>query len=394
MATNGSSRPTLDETHLLAWIEDELPDPQAQQVERALGSQPQIRDRVVAMRTDRLALAALGDETAPADLLVGVADLLEREMLVELTDDAIETAHSPIPISRVVPERGITAWTRRTLGGIGAVLGDRTGRRLAVAASLLLVAGGLSYVVSQVIHPAISASPLSTAPDEIIARADPSTPDPAIASHLPAGTEPVSTQPSAADRANDTPRVTAAATQPGTADDGAISPARAVELARAGRLVIRVHPADAARTLALLDRIGSASSSVRVFDALDGQLAGALQTRRAPTPKRPAQPEPIIIASDELPADHAPADTAQPSQGLASVDRPWRVAGLRLVELNLTERTLAAMLRSTPGAEFEAAPEPMDLPIASDPARVLWWGEPTSSWVPRTVVPVVVETRE
>lgn len=391
MATNGSSRQTLDETHLLAWIEDELTELQAQRVERALGSQPPMRDRVVAMRTDRLALAALGDEPAPADLLVGVADLLEREMLVELTDDAIETRDHPIPISRVVPERGVAAWTRHTLGGVGAVLGDRTGRRLAVAAGLLLVAGGLTYVVSQVIHPAIGPSPLSTSPGETIARADPATPSPAIAGHQPAGTDTASAQPNGPDRAGDTRRVATDTTQPGAGDDGAITPARAVELARAGRLVIRVQPADAADTLAQLDRVGTASSSVRVFTELDAQLARALQTRRPATPTRPAQPEPIVIASDELPADHAHQDAAQPSP---SADRPWRVAGLRLIELNLTERTLASMLRSTPGAEFEAAPEPMDLPIASDPGRVLWWGEPTSTWVPRTVVPVVVETRE
>lgn len=394
MARNGASRQTLDETHLLAWIEDELSADDQRVVERALAANSSVRDAVAGMKTDRAQFRAMGDEPAPADLLTGVADLLEREMLVGLTD---QSDLAPIPVSKVRPIAVRPAWVRTITGGLGTVVVDRTGRRLALAAGLLIAAGGLTYFVSLNINPASKSTidPL-TNPGTTIARADTDqdtptpgdghTSDDGVGSRDPSGP----TRPAATRLAQHDPPATNAP------DDDLITPARAVELARAGRLVIRVRTGDADRALRLLDRIGERSTSVRVFDALAPALASRLRSRPAiadpdrRSPDRPAR-DPIAIAGS-----HDPTTPALPTierRTTAPQLAGWRVAGLRLVEMDLTERTLAAALRSIAGggASFEAADAPMDLPTASDPSRVLWWGEPTSAWVPRTVVPVVIE---
>ena len=395
MARNGSSRPTLDETHLLGWIEDELSAQDRQRVERALGANPDLHESAQDMRADRVALQTMGDEPAPADLLAGVADLLERAMLVDLADDP---DLAPIPVSKVRPIRSQPAWMRPITGSIGTILADRTGRRLALAAGLLIAAGGLTYFVSHNLNPTSRSTinPL-TNPDTTIARGT-TDQDPARAEHDPA----------IADRAgSDNP---ADASIPGAVrlaqgdqtaadapDTSTISLTQAVELARAGRLVITVRTSDADRALMLLDRIGERSASVRVYDDLAPALASRLRDRPAlPDHRSPsvAPREPIIIASSQDPT--TPTTPSAEPDANPPAPAAWRVAGLRLVEMDLTERTLAAALRSIAGggASFEAAADPMDLPTASDPARVLWWGEPTSAWVPRTVIPVVIEVQK
>jgi len=284
MARNGSSRPTLDETHLLAWIEDDLAAQDRLRVERALDANPAMRTTVQGMRTDRLALAAMGDEPAPADLLAGVADLLEREMLVGLTDqsDLAPTAASQIPVSKVRPIRTHPAWVRTITASLGSVIADRTGRRLALAAGLLIAAGGLTYFVSLNINPASKSTidPLTNA-TTTIARGNPD------AGSLPTGDLPTgdnrsgSGGNSGSTGSSPTRLALDNATRADSTSDGRISLARAVELARAGQLVIRVRTADGDRALMLLDRIGERSTSVRVYDDLAPALASSLRSRPA-----------------------------------------------------------------------------------------------------------------
>ena len=129
-----------DEADFLAWVEGEaLPRDREAAVSRAIGADPALGRRLSSMRADRMALKSLAQVAAPASLMAGVEaalqPVLERQMLLGLRDGEEVADHPPISIVRPV---------KRSI--MQTFFADRMGRRLAVAAGLLLMVGGATYL--------------------------------------------------------------------------------------------------------------------------------------------------------------------------------------------------------------------------------------------------------
>lgn len=110
---------------LVAWVEDRLSPRRTARLESALDGRAEVAELLAALRRDRAALRALPEPTLERDLLSDLEPALARPMLVGAVNDAAPGA-----------------WRRRhrrarIAGRIGGAA-----RRLAVAAAILVLAGG------------------------------------------------------------------------------------------------------------------------------------------------------------------------------------------------------------------------------------------------------------
>lgn len=401
MSGERTNRP-IDEAELLGWIENDLPSEEHRRVSLALSRHPELRDRVEQMRGDRHAFRLLPDEPAPPGLLEGVADLLERELLVSF--DA-----GPADDLRLVggSEEASRGW-------LSPLVGEKAGRRLGLAAAVLLMVGGLGYLgivmVRQAGGPALptessgvtgrgiayqdphrTGAPAGTAADARVADASsiasPSSPG---ATRLASGETLGPPEP--------TPELLAMeSAEPGQAAAAVfeeIDADRALALAREGRLIIRVRTTMPEQTLAWLDRVARTGEGVRRDEAQSARLAAVIE----PTPieRYPGRELPPMI--------YANGDEDVPGSG---IDRealgmgplgPPRIAEIVLSELELDARALerarlALSRRPGQSAVFGESPEPVGERVIDSPRGVLWWMGGAEEWLPRTRVPIVVETR-
>jgi hypothetical protein len=388
----------LTEADLLALVEGEaLPRERAGVVAKAVAANPALARELEAMKRDREHLRALGDVKAPSGLMDSVEAALqpvfERQMLLGLAEG--DNIHERPPVSMVVPRRAPLL----------------SGRRLAIAAGIALVAGGVAFTV---LAPSIGGGPapmpgrsgpiarntqapaeitppqVAPQPETALAKGD--APAGAIGAVASAGDDPqYGPLPSEAD----TGAVAMADTEPsdpaGPPAPEAIGAAQAVALAAEHRLVIRVIPSDGR-----FDRI-TEKLAVRPKGAW--QLAGAAPIELAslldaqsgrPLPDG-SVPDRSHMASDRgapdvvsLPGPPGPPDyAAAPS--------------VYLINARMDEGTfqaLEASLRDT-GADvlFEESAQalPMDSAPITTPAAVLWWGSGPSGWAVWGSVPVVIQ---
>lgn len=399
MSNERTNRP-IDEAELLGWIENDLPSEEHRRVSLALSRHPELRDRVEQMRADRQALRLLPDEPAPPGLLEGVADLLERELLVSFDAgpaDDLRLAGGSEEASR---------------GWLSPLVGERAGRRLGLAAAVLLMVGGLGYLGIVMVQQAGGPPPaLPTESSGVTGRGiahheagpggNPDDARIAEASRIESTGSPGATRLASGETLGP-PEPTAELLAMESAEPGAaaasvfeeIDADRALALAREGRLIIRVRTTIPEQTLAWLDRVARTGEGVRRDQALASRLASVIE----PTPIEwyPSRDLPPMIyanGGEELPGSGIDREAL----GMGPLGPP-RIAEIVLSELELDARALErarSALSRQPGqsAVFGESPEPTGERVVDSPRGVLWWLGGAEEWLPRTRVPIVVETR-
>ncbi|HYE02914.1 MAG TPA: hypothetical protein VD963_06735 [Phycisphaerales bacterium] len=369
-----------------------------------LRSDPRLRALLTSLRDDRLAISALGPLAAPAGLLAGIETALERAALVGL--GAAE------PASGIVALRPPGLGHRRLRFPSGVVA------RLAAAAA---VAGALGLGVWGIV---VGARSMLNDPSLRVARGLPEPeagPDragprggrvPADSAGVLTLTHPARspwnplnrltfgtaaarrTGPEAWTSAGDgrlaEPGVTALRTRP------PLTPELALELARSGRLGVRVRSQDPELSLRMLDRIATQDDRFARWHAGFGPALAWADRAPVGAPAGPV-PAPIVIADDTDPAPVAPGpvrpagprpDIAPEPVGyyLVSVrPRPAQLLGLRAHLRRAFHRVELVEL---------SEPAPVGQPARElDPAAVLWWDaapSPPDAETPLRL-PIVVE---
>jgi hypothetical protein len=417
----------LDEGDLLSWVEGEpLHASKRAAIATWLAREPELARQVEAMRSDRVLIKAMGDEAAPAGLLSAIAGqlepLLERQMLLGLADGK-DLIDGP-PVSVVRPQKQ---------GVLASIFADRMGRRIALAAGLLLVVGGTTYFMAQALttqgRPPRSSHTLALkqetgTPETTLAdagaAAQPEAGRGAPDSMLKAAGDPQAMrmaevpEPAAplAPFTDENPEFEiAGAIEPPKMGpfpiDGPIDAVRAAELAAEGRLVVRVL-ADEEQLIRNPDKIALRLRKAPPVDRsgwnVEGEAPAALasavaQPFPAEAPARLREPQlPImvgIVDSERYP-EIPPAVLYGPPKpqlaaALAQGPKVFSVqARIEPVNLSKLRDTLAGA-----GGEvvFEEAASP--LPEVGEPAlspqAILWWGQKPDAWARWARVPVVVD---
>jgi hypothetical protein len=379
---SGHAGDQVDELDLLGWVEGDLPRARQQPVEDLLAREPRLRALLSSMSADRAALRAMPAPAAPADLLSRVEAQLERDLLVGLSGPSTDTLD--IPISRV------------TVKGDGVLARISPALRYASLAASVLIVGALGIVMWPSLTSSRSRQPSGAQPPTLI------TPGPLAAAPAESSTE-ASSAPSgvaagiinnALAKAEPAPSLTdLAIAQADIADaltpaDESISPDRALELLREGRLAVRIRTLDRDRTLVRLASIHAEPRSTwSLLDRADETVIAAL------TPK-PIQPQTTLDPST-LASSHDHTDAPRPSITIPPAPPPTPRA-VYIAEVDATARALAT-LRGVLGsgsnqvAEFVALDAPIATPDAASIESILWWTRPPSGWVSRRTIPVMVD---
>lgn len=421
---------TPDEGDLLAFVEGEpLPREQERAVAAALAADPALARKLERMRADRSALRSMPAVAAPSGLLDAVESalqpVLERQMLLGLRDGRALEDHPPVSV--VQPAR------RSVLGSLFA---ERAGRRMALAAGLLLVVGGASYFAATMIRPVSPARPLeiADAARRVSAPAGPSSPRIGRGPDQTAQRM-LAERPVAADRSiaaaptqakalggtanNASPSATLAQTKPEeppfspppapsqvasapglNPEDLGIDSARAVELAKQGRLVIRLRAPDPfvlSHPSVIADRVRRSSPAMwRLGDEAPPQLASLLHAAPPPVPEpiaRPSAPSAPVVASDDLSKDmYGPPAPSLPRTAAPFTTQP--VPTVYLVQTRLDAAAIDGLrgaLAPYGEATLEESAQPLPLEDSLNPAAVVWWSQPPSGWTWWASVPIVID---
>ncbi len=364
----------VDELDLLGWVEGDLPRARQQPVEELLAREPRLRALLDAMAADRAALRSLPPEPIPADLLSRVEAQLERELLVGLAGPATETLD--IPISRVVVKGD----------GILARIGRSPVLRYAPLAASILIVGAIGLVMWPSIArrpgaPSGAQPPMLITPGSL-ARATPeSGAEAATLAEAPlAKSEPVPSL-------NDLAIAQADSADTLSPADESVTPDRAAELLKEGRLAIRVRTLDRDKTFQRLASIHAEPRSTwALLDRADESVIAAF----TPAPAEPGINARLLASgTSEEPADFVPPLLSlQPRQPLPRA--------IYIAEVDATPRALAT-LRGVLGsgskqvAEFVALEAPVATPAPASVESILWWKRPPSAWVVRHTLPVLVD---
>lgn len=390
-----STRITLDEATLLAWVEGELPPETHRRVSLALSREPRLRELAEGMLGDRDAFRSMGDETAPAALLSDVADALEREMLVGLQEEGVALSSKP-PKSIVAGRIG--GAPKPHFSTTNGLWQDRFSRRLALAAGLLLVVGGAG-TLGVLLWPDRT-TPLAPSPsvlDGPIALDEREGTAPERQDQLPfdASSDPIriaeAPEPAPAFESFEPGRELLSAAEP-PAEARPASPsgrpvdtARAAQLASEGRLLVRVRSVDLTEMLAGFDRLGT-QRRVEVVprDAIAGEL------------------DRLTIAMEEQRqrmnafAYNRERRTDRPTESRQRAELRQLSEQIRVIEVAPDARELGLLRSRLLGekallVEFFATDEAM--PVGAPPSvdELLWWTLPPDRWTPRVRVPVLIE---
>lgn len=379
--------PGLGEADLLAWVEGEpLPRDTAAAVARALDADPALARLLGAMKRDRAAVRALPDEAAPDGLAASAQAMLEpaleRRMLLGLESSAPVNG---TPVSIVQP-------SRRSI--LEVVFMDRIGRRFAAAAALLLVAGGTTWVLTG----AFNRGGLPRGPE--IAAADTAkelAPPPVTKTEdLTQLAMEVPTPPNPADELLEygppAPAMTLAAAP---AAPPAMPVARALELARENRLVIRVTAASFPESTAWMEGLAARArpeSAWRVNASPSPAVMASLTRRQEPIAVT-GGPDVRELAASRSASEFVTPGVVPPAPVAAPRERRVFSVDSRLDESAL-ESMLATLAEGGQAAEFVEAAEPLPAGApAMTPASMLWWTQPPACWAPWGSVPVVVEEK-
>lgn len=375
----------LSEAQLLDWIDGHL-SPQEEARLAALSGRIGLSRRIEQMRANKRALTRAGQAAAPAELHDRVIAALEREALL---DAPVETPDS-IPISTVVFERERTR--SRWMHSAAAPL--------AFAAGLALLVTGAAYWVIASRPPAQHSKlngplAINDAPAEPIA--SPSAPT-ADATNTMMAAAPAATMEHAPDAgipgfaSEPAPTTMTLASSRKPIDD-----ARALELAREGRLVMRVV-ADNVKVLGDVERDTTRPTRQREW-RLSKDVPAVVAQAVAPssTPFGFGSRDEFAFASRDALSMLGPK-AALNWPAMAMIDRAARVKGTYLADVPVRESTLRAMKsvfadRLNARVIFEELDAPVHTPPRLDAESALWWTRPSARWTDRVSIPVVVEQR-
>lgn len=375
-----TANPALDlpgditEAELLALIEGTpLSADRAARVREVVSADPNLASLVSAMQGDRGELTSLAALRAPSDMIERVEAQLEREALVGLARSESSVSVDRIPISSFGP-KPLPLTQQRWFRG------------LAAAASLAIGVGGGTLLLS-----ALKPEPRTfIAGDQPINRPDPRLfegPD----QPAPGGTDQVKlaskTTPASPEIKPDVdpapaPRLTAST---------------AVDLAREGRLLIRIRTKNTDQAIARLDNLALrhlSNVSVARLSPPSYSVAssGLIEMHRR-------RFEPKTDGGPAMASSHASDRGAAPAVPVSLPPIP--PPQLDPVGFNVSVTATPAMLEELRSelsgtaftAEFIALPEPMPLEPVGDAESLLWWVSPVSTWGPRASVTVLVEQR-
>lgn len=400
-------RHQIDETELLAFIEREpMAGDRTEAVRRAIAADAGLRELVEGMRADRSALAGLDNVHAPANLLELVEARLEREALVGLSRAA---APAKLPVSQVIPERESV---------IGKIVTRPWARQLAMAASLLIVAGAGFMVVKanwpthkprEFARGDNNAEPSTPASTSNVAAKTASGTNPKNDADLAVGTtRPAADSMTAEPTAVQSPAAIADASSKDAAKAETHAPAmtidRAIALAKEGRLVVRLRAADGAAAQERLDSLAKRTGSwlkhgpatpgegVEITDAV--QMAVA-DSRPAPV-SVPSRPNEEALAGGNPSTSHQRSTMPNPA---AAVPPPSVNLANQVYCLTLTpdDDNLRSLLQRLNGgdkdllAQLQEVALPVTVGAPMTPDAMLWWNRAPVQWDRRLVLPVVVE---
>ncbi len=400
------TRITLDEATLLAWVEGELSPEMHRRVSIALSREPRLRELAEGLVADRDDFRSMGDDTAPDGLLADVADALEREMLVGLQEEGTAVSSRP-PKSVVAGRIGPSGGARKTsVPYANGLWQDRFGRRLAMAAGLLLVVGGAGTLGvllwpdrSPTLAPTHSVFDGQIAMEE---REEVGEAERRPTQSLPLGAEsdPVRiaeapeprpiTETLESSREAERPLVRIAESPPAPSGRP-VDTTRAAQLAAEGRLLVRVRSVDLGEMLAGFDRLGTQRRvDVVPRDVIAGdieRLTVALQEER----RRMG----VVAQATDLPAERS-SDTRARRSHAGEGDPRVLAEQVRVIEVAPDGRELALLRSRLLGerallVEFFATDEPMPVGTPPNIEDLLWWTLPPDRWTPRVRVPVLIE---
>jgi hypothetical protein len=403
MPADPSNPRPLTEDQLADWVDGSLSDLQVQALVDASG-RSDLSQRMAQMQRHKVLLATTLPERAPRDLHDRVLAALERDMLLGAVEAERSSAtETPAP--------------QLKLTGDGPTPAQRTNAarwmpRMAMAAGLLLVVGGVSFFVMK----AISLSSRPLVKDQIagVTRPAPTNPaDVASGTQIAAAekTEQADTlaeaSPAATSVADATLATASSAAKQSAnqilAAEPRIDPKgvpldRAAQLASEGRLAIRVVTEDT-RGLASFEQAGAAPLNSpnrpwRVTKQVPAQIVASVLP--SVLPRASGLDDPRVLA----------ADMVVPMAGLAmhpllastQVDPTFsRVRASYLVSVPASEAGLdvlrnALRSRLKGAVEFFELPEAVQAPSADTPRDLLWWTQSPTHWTPRATVPTVIAT--
>lgn len=403
----------ITEAEVLALIEGDmasLPPDRRDIVREAVAGDPYLSRVVGEIRADASVVISMSRVSAPSSVRARVIEDLQRPRASQVIR---EPEGGEIPVSSVVMTRD-GLWKR--------FIANAPVRRLAAAAGLVLTAGLGVVLIMQAVrlgqdhassialnNPSRPVQP-SRMNEDLTA---PSQPEIAVATDAGIAESPVA--PLAVDDGGATPIAATTNDRPVMADDSldaldpivALTPAEAVELARAGQLVIRVRALSELEAHADIEKFAVQTAKELQWRPLEPwelpQVTLALR-------ERPYTPMPLASEKEPTRARDAMAkkppsvvDLPQvaPSGTAADIAEALKQADFRpiyTVEMDENERDLVALLqrlskRRSHVAEFVALEKPLPTLIPSaEPAAVLWWTHRPSEWTRRICVPIVLET--
>jgi hypothetical protein len=374
---------------MVDWIDGTLSESEILKLVEASG-RSDIRQRVQQLQKNRALLASLPTEAPPIDLHDRVLAALERDTLLGVSAEQwaqVEESSQPIatlPQDRLGSQRDTSnrAWWQAA-------------PTLAMAASILLLVGG-GVLLYPTIKAALKPSPVQPIGPIASNGGKTNNSQPNDGSGVQPAIENTQSGDSGINIAGNTlgatsPDVGAAAI---AAAETPIDLARAVELAREGRLIVRV----VAKDTSSLARVETAATNPQ------SRLGWRLSKEVPPSvvammmPRAPGEPTMAMSARERT----ASLLSAFASPGAAlSLPNPQTIAqnkvrGTYVLDVQQSSAGLSQaldMLSKGLNAtiEFERSAEPMPMHREVRPQDVMWWNQPSSQWMDRVAVPIIVQ---
>lgn len=378
----------LTEEQLLEWIEGRMSPESQAQVERASG-RAGLSERVRQMQANRRVMQSLGKVAAPPELAERVFAALEREALVGIADGRDQNDSPPISMVEYVEQRrpsGLRKWVPT----------------FAMAAGVILLVGGGVYWGNLLLNNSRPGKPPTPILPGPIAT-DTSRGAPGVLSDIvaPAGDNTLVASSNVAAAAADSIESAMVPSTTLAMQNGEISSAAALALARDGRLVMRVRSKDT-RRLAQLESPQQAGPN-RAWRLMK-DVPASVSLAVLPAPRDFVGP---VLAMDHARASRLLSGVMSPMIGsgatsAASLASQSVAPGVRAVYLldvvadELPFAKVSDLLSRQLDADvvLESLPQAVNMPAPTDPERVLWWTQPSSQWTPRVMIPVVVEDDE
>ena len=390
--------PGFTEEELLAYVEGELNPDRADTLSLQLLSDPQLFRQLEQMRINRSLLMSLPQELAPPDLMERVTLSLEQQTLL---DSPLEAEISPT-LKLVSDGTPLGGMRRMEYSGPAWY----QSRAAMAAGVLLLLSGGLYWGWTAVRSLAPAHEPIALVPQNTPMDRGAGSLGPDIVVETGSGTVAEATTPeedpirALVDAAGPSPADMAAAI---SMPDRIITPDQAAQLARDGRLAIRVATLNADRAAQQVSKLTAvkpeASRSWRLgtdlpAHVLESVVSAAEPSQNLATAAPALDIHPELLAGDAVHADASKFERSTPQLPLQARPVARKPVGF-VVEVDAASSSLSAvkgLLAEKAGAvaTFIELPEPVDAGCASDPDSIMWFTQTPDNWVPRVRVPILV----